>query len=78
MAEASGVPYVNLMQLTIPDEIAVLIPRETAETYMAVPFGLQQGRLAVDPNAGHSLPYFRKNHEPALAWLAQHLLPPTP
>jgi type IV pilus assembly protein PilB len=46
-AEASGVPYVNLTQLIIPAEVSVLIPRETAENYMAVPFGMQQGRLAV-------------------------------
>src|SRR5674476_459352 len=46
-AEASGVPYVNLTQLIVPGEVSVLIPRETAENYMAVPFGMQQGRLAV-------------------------------
>jgi len=46
-AEASGVPYANLTQLMIPPEVSVLVPRETAETYMAVPFGMQQGRVAV-------------------------------
>ncbi len=32
----------------------------------------------VDPNAGHTLRYFYRNHEPAFEWLATHLLPPTP
>ncbi len=46
-AEAMGVPYANLTQLQVPEEIGRLLPRETGETYMAVPFGMQQGRLAV-------------------------------
>ncbi len=46
-AQAMGVPYVNLNQMTIPQEVNNLLPRDTAETYMAVPFGMQQGRLAV-------------------------------
>ncbi|HSX03066.1 MAG TPA: GspE/PulE family protein [Candidatus Saccharimonadia bacterium] len=46
-AQAMGVPYVNLTQLTVPEEVTRLLPRDTAETYMAAPFGMQQGRLAV-------------------------------
>jgi type IV pilus assembly protein PilB len=46
-AQAMGAPYANLTQLQVPDDIARLMARETAETYMAVPFGMQQGRLAV-------------------------------
>jgi type IV pilus assembly protein PilB len=46
-AQAMGVPYVNLNAITVADDITSLLPRETAETYMAVPFGMQQGRLAV-------------------------------
>jgi len=46
-AQAMGVPYANLSQLQVPEEIGRMLPRETAETYMAVPFGMQQGRLAV-------------------------------
>ncbi len=46
-AEASGVPYANLTQVLLSNEVANLLPRATAETYMAVPFGMQQGRLAV-------------------------------
>jgi type IV pilus assembly protein PilB len=46
-AQAMGVPYVNLNNITVTDDIVKLLPKETAETYMAVPFGMQQGRLAV-------------------------------
>jgi type IV pilus assembly protein PilB len=46
-AEAMGVPYVNLTNLTVGEDITRLISKDTAETYMAVPFGMQQGRLAV-------------------------------
>ncbi len=46
-ATVMGVPYANLNQLTVPDDIARILPRDTGETYMAVPFGIQQGRLAV-------------------------------
>jgi type IV pilus assembly protein PilB len=46
-AKAMGVPYVNLNNLTVTEDITKLLPRETAETYMAVPFGMQGGRLAV-------------------------------
>jgi type IV pilus assembly protein PilB len=46
-AQAMGVPYANLNNITVTEDIIKLLPRETAETYMAVPFGMQQGRLAV-------------------------------
>lgn len=46
-AQASGVPYANLTSISVPDDITKLLPKETAENYMAVPFGMQQGRLAV-------------------------------
>jgi type IV pilus assembly protein PilB len=46
-AQAMGVPYVNLNAIMVPEEITKLLSKETAETYMAVPFGMQQGRLAV-------------------------------
>src|SRR4029077_4364198 len=38
---------VNLNNLMVPEEVTKLLNKETAETYMAVPFGMQQGRLAV-------------------------------
>jgi type IV pilus assembly protein PilB len=46
-ATAMGVPYVNLNSIQVPEDIIKLLPKETAETYMAVPFGMQSGRLAV-------------------------------
>lgn len=46
-AQAMGVPYVNLTGMTVTNDITSMLPRETAETYMAVPFGMQEGRLAV-------------------------------
>ncbi|HEY2004238.1 MAG TPA: GspE/PulE family protein [Candidatus Saccharimonadia bacterium] len=46
-AQAMSVPYVNLSSVTVPEDITRLLSKETAETYMAVPFGMQQGRLAV-------------------------------
>jgi type IV pilus assembly protein PilB len=46
-AQAMGVPYVNLNNITVTEDIIKLLPKETAQTYMAVPFGMQQGRLAV-------------------------------
>jgi len=46
-ASAMGAPYVKLNNITVPEDIVKLLPKETAETYMAVPFGMQSGRLAV-------------------------------
>lgn len=46
-AQAMAVPYANLVQLNVVDDIIALVPREFAQTYMAVPFGMQQDRLAV-------------------------------
>ncbi len=46
-AKAMGVPYANLANVTIPTEVSQLISKETAETYMAVPFGMIEGQLAV-------------------------------
>lgn len=47
MAKVTGVPYVNLTNVTIDNKTLQLLPRETAERYMAVPLGIMQKRLAV-------------------------------
>lgn len=47
MAKVSSVPYVNLTDVTIDSKTLELLPRETAERYMAVPLGIMQGRLAI-------------------------------
>ena len=46
-AQAMGVPYANLTQLNVGDDILSQLSRESAKSYMAVPFGMQQGRLAI-------------------------------
>ncbi|HSX14523.1 MAG TPA: ATPase, T2SS/T4P/T4SS family [Candidatus Saccharimonadales bacterium] len=46
-AQASAYPYVNLTSITVPQDTLLLLPKETAQSYMAVPFGEMQGRLAV-------------------------------
>jgi len=47
LAVASDVPYVNLTKTFIDPKVLKLLPRETAENYMAVPLGEMQGRLVV-------------------------------
>lgn len=47
MAKALNVPYVNLMEATIPTKTLKLLSREVAERYMAVPLGEMKGRLVV-------------------------------
>src|ERR1700751_607067 len=73
-ASAMGVPYVNLNNLMVPEDITVLLSKETAETYMAVPFGLQQGRLAVgmlDPTNIQAVDFLsRKMGHPITVYLA--------
>jgi type IV pilus assembly protein PilB len=46
-AAAMGVPYANLANVTIPAEVTQMLAKDTAETYMAVPFGMMNGQLAV-------------------------------
>jgi type IV pilus assembly protein PilB len=46
-ATASDIPYVNLSNVNVPADILAMLPRDIAETYRAVPFGRQEGRLAV-------------------------------
>lgn len=46
-AQASGVPYVNLTNSIVSQEILALIPKDIAERFMAVPLAEIQNRLAV-------------------------------
>ncbi|HET8689823.1 MAG TPA: ATPase, T2SS/T4P/T4SS family [Candidatus Saccharimonadales bacterium] len=46
-AKISGVPYVNLLKAMIDPKVLALLPKETAERYMAVPLGELDKRLAV-------------------------------
>ncbi len=47
LATASKLPYVNLSEAKIDTKILELLPKETAEHYMAVPLGEMQNRLVV-------------------------------
>ncbi len=46
-AQVASIPYVNLITVQVTDDILQILPKTTAETYMAVPFGRINGRLAV-------------------------------
>ncbi|MFI5240543.1 MAG: GspE/PulE family protein [Candidatus Saccharimonadia bacterium] len=46
-AEANGVPYANLHNVTATDKLLNIFPKELAKSYMAVPFGQMRGRIAV-------------------------------
>jgi len=46
-AQVSGVPYVNLLNTVIDDQILNLLPEDIAERFMAVPLAEVQNRLAV-------------------------------
>jgi type IV pilus assembly protein PilB len=46
-AQAARTPYVNLDGVVVKPEVLKLLPKQMAETYMAVPFGRMNGRLAV-------------------------------
>lgn len=47
IAKVSNVPYVNLTNAQIDQQILALLPKEIAERYMAVPLGEMQRRLVV-------------------------------
>lgn len=47
IAQVSGVPYVNLANTLIDQNILALLPEDTAERFMAVPLAEVQNRLAV-------------------------------
>lgn len=46
-AQVSGVPYVNLSNTIISQEILALLPEDIAERFMAVPLAEVQNRLAI-------------------------------
>lgn len=60
IAHASNVPYVNLSNATINKNILDLLPKDTAERYMAVPLGEMKHRLVVgmlDPDNVQAIDY---------------------
>jgi type IV pilus assembly protein PilB len=47
IAQVTNLPYVNLSEATIDAKVLALLPKETAERFMAVPLGEMQNRLVV-------------------------------
>lgn len=47
IAKTTKVPYVNLLDARVSPKILSLLPKETAQRYMAVPLGEMQNRLVV-------------------------------
>jgi hypothetical protein len=47
LAEINHVPYVNLSNAFVDENILALLPQDIAEHYMAVPLGEMQNRLVV-------------------------------
>ncbi|HEU0266638.1 MAG TPA: ATPase, T2SS/T4P/T4SS family, partial [Candidatus Saccharimonadaceae bacterium] len=47
IAQVSGVPYVNLLNTVIDQQVLTLLPEDVAERFMAVPLAEVQNRLAV-------------------------------
>ncbi len=47
MAQANGIPYADLHNVTVADNILAAMPRDLAKSYMTVPFGEMRGRLAI-------------------------------
>ncbi len=46
-AAVAGMPYVNLTDAAVDQQVLVLLPKDIAERFMAVPLGEVQNRLAV-------------------------------
>lgn len=63
-AQATGLQYVNLSSgITVPPDILGQLNKDAAQTYMAVPFGRVEGRLAiamVDPSNVQAVDYLER------------------
>lgn len=62
-AIASHVPYVDLTNQQIPEEVLRLVPRDVSQRYMAVPIGMVDGRLnlaMVDPQDLQAIDFISK------------------
>lgn len=68
-AQVSGVPYVNLVNSVIEQDVLNLLPEDIAERFMAVPLAEVQNRLAVamiDANNVQAVDYLSKRIEKPL------------
>lgn len=74
IAMGSNTPFVDLSKTTIPAEILELIPRDVAQAYMSIAFGLVDGRLnvaTVDPQNLQAMDFLaRKTGYPVNPFLA--------
>ncbi|MBI2798145.1 type II/IV secretion system protein [Candidatus Saccharibacteria bacterium] len=74
VAQASGIPYVDLSKISIPDNVLALIPRDSAEANAVVAFGLKDGKLdvaMVDPENLQTIDFIsRKTGYPVSAYMA--------
>lgn len=83
IAKVGSVPYVNLNETNIDQKVLALLPKDTAERYMAVPLGEIENRLAVamlDANNVQAVDYLaNKIQRPLKVYMAseesiQHVL----
>jgi type IV pilus assembly protein PilB len=86
IAMSSNIPYVDLSKISIPPEILGIIPRDVAQSYMAVAFGVVDGKLnvaTVDPQnlqaidflsrkTGYSVNAFLAPRSQIESWLSQY------
>ena len=74
MAMSTNTPFVDLATVSIPNNILALIPREVAESFMSVAFGVVDGRLnvaTIDPQNLQAIDFLsRKTGYPINAYMA--------
>jgi type IV pilus assembly protein PilB len=74
MAMSSNIPFVDLANVSIPSKILGIIPREIAENFSSVAFGVVDGKLnvaTVDPQNLQAIDYLsRKTGYPINAYMA--------
>ncbi len=72
-AEANNVPYANLTDVHVPESVLNLMSKDLAESYMAVPFGMIKGVLAIgmlDPSNIQSIDFIgRKVEQPITTFM---------
>ena len=74
IAMGSNIPFVDLSKVSIPDDVLAIIPRDVAESFLSVAFGIVDGKLNVatlDPQNLQAIDYLsRKTGYPINAYMA--------
>ncbi len=74
IAMGSNLPFVDLTNVTIPNEVLTIIPRDVAESFLSVAFGVVDGKLNVatlDPQNLQAIDFLsRKTGYPISAYMA--------